>query len=78
MINLYHDKRASDKCIFSPLPNDRILDQSNLKAFADDILHVPQMMNYVPENAGYQHFLLLRQSSQKAPFPGSLTVRILW
>ena len=30
--------------IFTSLPNDKIWDQSNLKAFADDILNVVEMM----------------------------------
>ena len=56
-------------------------DQSNLKAFADDILIVVQIMICVidwvenivgkGENAGYQHFLLFPQCFQKASFPGS-------
>ena len=53
------------------LPNDKFWDQSNLKAFADNILNVVQMMICVTdwienivakgENAGYQHFLLFPQ-----------------
>ena len=30
------------------------------------------------ENAGYQHFLLFPQNFQKASFPGSLKVGIMW
>ena len=30
------------------------------------------------ENAGYQHFLLVPQRFQKASFPGSLKVGIVW
>ena len=50
---------------------DKILDMTKLKAFADNIINVAQMMisdsdrveNTVgeKENAGYQHFLLLPQ-----------------
>ena len=50
------------------LLRDKILDQSNFKAFAVDILNVVQIMICVSdrvenivaneENAGYQHFLL--------------------
>ena len=53
---------------FNPLPNDKILDCSKLKAFADDKIKVFEMMIFVfdrvenivgkGENAGYQHFLL--------------------
>ena len=52
----------------SLLPNDKMLDLSKLKAFADDTLNMPQMTKFVydrienivekGENAGYQHFLL--------------------
>ena len=58
------------------LPNDKILDLSNFKAFADDILKVVQITICVSdrvenivgkgENAGYQHFLLFPAFS---PFP---------
>ena len=52
-----------------------------MKAFADDILNVVQMMICVPgrvenivgkgEIAGYQHILLFSQCFQKASFPES-------
>ena len=50
------------------LPNDKILDWSKLKAFADATVKFAKMMIFVfdrvenivgkGENAGYQHFLL--------------------
>ena len=50
------------------LPNNKILDWSRLKAYADNNLNVHQKLNFVlgrvenivgkGENAGYQHFLL--------------------
>ena len=53
------------------LPNDKILDWSNLKAFADDQINVTQELKFVlgreeniigkGENAGYQHFLFFPQ-----------------
>ena len=53
---------------FNSLPNDKILDWSNLKAFADDKINVTENLKFVlgrtenimgkGENAGYQHFLL--------------------
>ena len=53
------------------LPNDKILDVTKLKAFADDKINVDKMMisvfhrveNIVEKgvNAGYQHFLLFPQ-----------------
>ena len=73
---------------FNSLPNDKIWDQSDLKAFADDILNAVQMMSRVTdwvenivgkeENAGYQHFLLFPQCFQEASLPGSLKVGIVW
>ena len=54
--------------LFNPIPNDKILDWSKLRAFADHKIFVAEMMishsdrveNIVGigENAGYQHFLL--------------------
>ena len=68
--------------------SNKIWNQSNLKAFADDILIVVQMMIRVTdrienivgkgENAGYQHFLLFPQCFQKTPFQGSFKVGIVW
>ena len=70
------------------LPNNKILDQSKFKAFADDILNVGQIIICVPdrveiimrkgENAGYQHFLLFPQCFQKVSYTGSLKVGIVW
>ena len=58
---------CSLKWALKTLPNDKIWDQSNLKAFADDILNGVQSMICVTywlenivgkgENADYQHFL---------------------
>ena len=66
-------------CINS-LPNDKILDVTKLKAFAEYNIYVGQMMISVSdrvenivrkgENAGYQHFLLLSPCFQKAFFLG--------
>ena len=58
------------------LPNDKILDWSKLKTFADDKMKYAKMMIVVfdrvenlvgkGENAGYQHFLLFPQCFPKA------------
>ena len=75
--------------IFNSLPNDKILDQSKLKAFADDKLKLIKMAKIVldpgqktlwgkKENAGYQHFLLFPQCFQKTFSIGSLKVGIVW
>ena len=72
----------------NPLPNNKILDRSKLKAFAEDIINVNEVLkiglgrieNIVGkgENAGYQHFLLFPQCFQKPPVSGSLKVGIVW
>ena len=58
--------------------NDKILDESKLKVFADDNLNEAKMTIYVfdrarkivgkGENVGNQHFLLLPQCFKKSPF----------
>ena len=73
---------------FNSLLNDKFLDWSKLNAFADGKMNVTQKLKFVfarvenfvgkGENAGYQHFLLFRQCSQKPYFEGSLKVWIVW
>ena len=51
----------------NPLPNDKILDQSKVKALADEKINLAKKLKFVleveenvlgkGENAGYQHFL---------------------
>ena len=70
------------------LPNEKILDLSKLKAFADENLDVYQKLKFLSgrvencvgkgENAGDQHFLLFPQSFQKASSLGLLKVGIVW
>ena len=72
----------------NPLPNDKLLDVTKLKAFSDNKLDIVKMM-ISPfdqlestvgkgENAGYQHFLLFLQCFPKpSPF-GLLKVGIVW
>ena len=53
---------------YKSLPNDKIFDQSKLKAFADDQINAAAKLKFVSrriekvvrkgENAGHQHFLL--------------------
>ena len=72
---------------FKCLPNDKILDQTKFKAFADNNFIVAEMLTFVfyrlekipgkGENAGYQHFLLFPQCFQKASISGSLKVNIV-
>ena len=67
---------------FNSLPNNKILDWSKFKAFADDKIKFAKMIIFVfntienivgkGENAGYQHFLLFQQCFQKAFYSGSL------
>ena len=66
------------------LPNDKLLDWSKLKAFANDKFKVAEIMIYIfdtvenivgkGENAGYKHFPLFPQCFQKASFSGSLII----
>ena len=70
--------------MFNPLTNNKILDQSKFKAFADEKLKAIQMAKFVldktenivgkKENAGYQHFLPLPQCFQKALSSGSIVL----
>ena len=53
---------------FNPLPNNKILDWSKFKAFADDKINMTEKLKFLfrkvenigrkGENAGYQYFLL--------------------
>ena len=62
--------KALAEYMFNSLPNNKILDVTKLKAFADDKLNVTNMMislhdsveNTVEKrkNAGYKHFLLFQ------------------
>ena len=57
------------------LPNEKFLDQSKLKAFADGKIKVTENLIFVSallesivgkeEKAGYQHFLLFQQCFQR-------------
>ena len=72
--------------VVNSLPNDKILDMTKLKAFADDKLYIAKMTisllgsveNTVgkEENAGNQHFLLFQQGFLKPSSFKSLKVRI--
>ena len=69
------------------LPNDKILDLTKFKAFADDKIILTQKLKFMleglenivgkGENAGYQYFLLFQQCFQKLSFPEVLKVRIV-
>ena len=60
--------KMSQSFLFNSLPNDKILDMTNLKVFADKRINEAQMMIAVfdrvenivgkGENACYHHFLL--------------------
>ena len=74
--------------LVNSLPNDKILDQSKFKVFADDKIILTKKLKFVfgrvenivgkGENAGYQHFLLFPQCFQKLSFPGVLKIGIVW
>ena len=72
----------------NPLPNDKILGHSKLKALQTKKLKVIQMAKFIldktgnivgkEENDGYQHFLLYLQCFQYAFSLESLKVGIVW
>ena len=65
---------------FKSFPNNKISDQSKLKAVADDKINIITKQKFTSgrienivgngENAGYQHFLLFPQCFQKASISG--------
>ena len=76
-------------CVYlNPLPDDKILGLSKLKAFADDKLNVTHNIKVVflrienivgkEENAGYQHYLLFPQCFQKAFSSSAAKVVNVW
>ena len=75
--------------ICNSLPKDNFFfDWTKFKAFADDKQNVAKIMISVlywvennvgkGENAGYHHFLPFPTCFQKASFPESLKIRIVW
>ena len=74
--------------MFTSLPNDKLLDWSKLKAFADDKINEIEKLKFVlgrveniigkEGNAGYHHFLLFPQRFQMPFYTGSLKVGIVW
>ena len=76
----------TNRMLLNSLPDNKILDLSKLKAFADISLNVNKNLkialgraeNIVEkgENAGYQYFLLFPLCFQKAFSLGSLKVRL--
>ena len=72
----------------NPLPEDKILALSKMKAFEDNNISVIQMtkiffdgvenMVVKGENVDDQQFLLFPQCFQKASFPGASKVDIAW
>ena len=80
---------VSPSCdIVNSLPNDKILDWSKFKAFAEDKENVTQKLKFMfkmvenlvgkGENSGYQHFLLFPQCFQNASYTGFVIVGIMW
>ena len=73
---------------FYLFPHDNILEETKLKAFADDKLNVTKIIISVydrvenvvgkGENAGYQHFLLFPQCFGNASFPDPSKGVIVW
>ena len=83
-----HQMETTYLMLVNPLPNDKFLHWSKLKAFADNKIIETEKLKFVfgrvdnivgkGENAGYQHFLLFPQCFQKASFQGSFKVGIVW
>ena len=81
-------RNVFDFTFFDSLPNDKIVDWSKLKAFADNKIKALEMMIFVfdrvenivgkGENAGYQHFFFFPQCFLKAIHSGSLKVGTEW
>ena len=87
-----HDMTSAVKVALNPnttnklnsLPNDTILDLSNVKDFADNIMNMTFCNEFIMErvenivgkgeNAGYQHSLLFFQCFEKASLSGLLKV----
>ena len=73
--------------MFNPVPNNKFLDWSKLKAFADNKINVTQKLKFdlgrvenvlgKGVNAGYQQFRLFPQCFQKASFSRLLKVVIV-
>ena len=74
-----HIGTCSSKRLFNSLPDDKILDWSRLKAFADNNINVTEKFIFIlgrvennvkkGENAGYQHF---------PPFPTMFSEGLLY
>ena len=73
---------------FNSLPNNKILDLTKFKTFADNKIILIQKLKFMlervenivgkSENAGYRHFLFFPQCFQKLSFPEVLKVGIVW
>ena len=84
--NVFRRQRTTAQLQY--LPNDKVLNRSKLKAFADDKINVNEVLkisfgrveNIVGrgENAGYQHFLLFPQCFRKPSVSRSLKVGTVW
>ena len=78
---------SNDECIpvslaFISLPNNKILDLTKLKAFADDKLKIAEMRIFlfdsIENTVGKQHFLLFPQCFPKPSSLGSFKSWVVW
>ena len=77
-----------EQFLVNSLPNNKILDWTKLKAFAEHKLNVARILIYYYDrvedtrgngkNAGYQYFLYFPQCSPGLSTVGSLKVPIMW
>ena len=82
------DRLHTVQCCINSLPNEKNLDWSKFKEFADNNSNVNQIVKFAlgrvenivgkGENADYQHFLLFSQCFEKATSLRSLKVGIVW
>ena len=87
-MSIYGVKGYGNRSVIKPLPDDKILDWSKLKAFAEEKSNVTKKIisvfdrveNIVEkgEIARYEQFLLFPQCFRKACFPGASKGVILW
>ena len=74
--------------LFISSPNNKILDWSKMKAFADNKINVNETVKFglgrventvgKGENAGYQYFLFFPECFQKPSVSGLLKVETVW
>ena len=88
IMSLNQKAKNLEEYIVNSLPNNKILDWFNLKAFADEKMNLNKKLKLVlqrveniagkGENADNQHFLLFPECFQKPSLSGLLKDGIVW